>query len=114
VKLFKGRKYYKRVVCRDEYSVSVQASEGSYCTPRDDIGPYTAVELGFPTGPDPLLDGYAEDKSKPTETVYGWVPAGVVRDLIVKHGGAVAGECPPGVIMLMAPTSCSEEEDNDR
>jgi hypothetical protein len=95
-------KRYKRVTCRDEYSVSVQASEGSYCTPRDDFGPYTAVELGFPTLADPMLDGYAEDPSKPTDTVYAYVPVGVVRDLIVKHGGAVMGECPPGVTMLMA------------
>lgn len=96
-------KRYKRVTCRDEYSVSVQASEGSYCEPRDDYGPYTAVELGFPNRPDPMLDGYAEDKSNLMDTVYGWVPVGVVRDLIVKHGGAVTGECPPGVVMLMAP-----------
>jgi hypothetical protein len=98
-----GRKCYKRVTCRDEYSVSIQASEGNYCEPRDDYGPYTAVELGFPTTPDPMLDGYAEDSSNLTQTVYGWVPVGVVRDLIVKHGGAVEGECPPGVMMLMAP-----------
>tara|TARA_R110002020_G_scaffold123069_3_gene279075 strand:+ start:849 stop:1214 length:366 start_codon:yes stop_codon:yes gene_type:complete len=95
-------KRYKRVTCRDEYSVSIQAGENNYCIPRDDSGPYTAVELGFPTMADPMLNGYAEDSSNLTETVYGYVPVGIVRDLIVKHGGAVMGECPPGVVMLMA------------
>ena len=108
------KKHYKRVTCRDEYSVSVQASETSYCDPRNNVGPYTAVELGYPSTSDPMLDGYAEDASRPTDTIYGWVPVALVRDLIVKHGGAVGGECPPGVIMLMATTPCAEEEDNDR
>ena len=47
---------------------------------------------------------WVEDKTRPTDTVYGWVPVGVVRDVIAKHGGAVSGEVPDGVLMLMAPT----------
>jgi len=93
---------YKRVHCRDGYNVSIQAGEGNYCYPRDDYGPYTEVELGFPSCADPMLDSYAENKSDLLETIYGYVPSAIARDLIVKHGGAVSGECPPGVVMLMA------------
>ena len=49
-----------------------------------------------------MIMRWAEDESRPTDTVYGWVPVGVVRDVIVKHKGAVSGEVPPGVLMLMA------------
>jgi hypothetical protein len=37
------------------------------------------------------------------------VPVGLVRDLIVKHGGALTGEVPPGVTLLYSP--CREKED---
>jgi hypothetical protein len=96
-------KTYARVFCSDGYNVSIQAGGGKYCHPRDDHGPYTEVELGFPSFADAMLDGYAEDPQRPTDTVYPYVPVGVVRDLIVKHGGAVSGEAPKGVVMLMAP-----------
>ena len=79
------------------FTVSCQASERNYCTPRNDTGPYEAVELGFPNSPDPLIIGYAEDADNPTQTVYGWVPAHVVTALIMKHGGLVDGEVPPFV-----------------
>jgi hypothetical protein len=97
------RKSYERVCCLDGYTVSVQAGDGNYCNPRDDYGPYTEVELGYPSFPDPLLDGYAESPGKPTDTVYPYVPVALVRDLIVKHGGAVTGEAPAGVTLLFAP-----------
>ena len=75
--------------------MSVQASLTSYSSPREDIGPYIAVEIGFPSAPDPLIIGYAEDVDRPTETVYGWVPIGVVQALIIKHGGIESGSLPP-------------------
>lgn len=106
------KKRNTRVVCADTYTVSVQAGETSYCTPRDDIGPYTHVELGYPSVYDSMLDRYAENKSEPTKTVYGWVPSETVELLIVKHGGAVSGEVPKGVLMLMAPNK-EEGENND-
>ena len=82
------------ITCDDGYNVSIQASEGHYCTPRKDNADYTAVELGFPSVAYDLLTPYAEDSSKPTDTVYGWVPVDVVAQLIVKHGGIVSGELP--------------------
>ena len=85
---------YKMITCKDGFEISVQASRTNYCDPRDDIGPYTAVELGFPSLPEPLIIGYAENPDQPTETVYGWVPVGLVKALLIKHGGAVEGSHP--------------------
>ena len=77
------------------FSVSCQASERNYSSPRNDSGPYTEVELGYPSAPDPLIIGYAEDPDDPTGTVYGYVPGYVVTALVMKHGGLVSGEMPP-------------------
>lgn len=88
-------KNYKFVHFKSGFGVSVQAQSRNYCTPRDDIGPYTEVELGFPTAPEPLIIGYAEDADDPTGTVYGYVPVGIVQALAVKHGGIESGEIPP-------------------
>ena len=89
------RKQYKPLVCVDGFTVSVQASETNYCAPRNNTGPYTAVELGFPSQPDPLIAKWAEDNQNPTATVYGWVPTVVLFQLIEKHGGIQSGELPP-------------------
>ena len=97
-----GNKQYRRVYCQVGYSVSIQAGKHKYSCPRDDYGPYIEVELGFPSSADPMLDGYAETFNDPTDTVYPYVPVGIVRDLIIKHGGATSGEVPPGVLMFMA------------
>lgn len=79
--------------------MSVQAGEGMYCEPRSDTGPYTEVEVGYPSESDPLLLPFAEDKSAPTETVYGWVPKSVVLAVVAKHGGIVSGGMPDGFYM---------------
>jgi len=83
------------VVCADGFSMSVQASERNYSTPRDDVGPYTAVEVGFPSSYDYFLHGYAENPDTPTDTVYGYVPADTIMLCIDAHGGMVGGELPP-------------------
>lgn len=87
-----GYEYAKtrpRVVCADGYSVSIQAGEHLYSRPRSNHGPWEAFELGYPSAADDLLSRYAEDSSRPTDTVYGYVPADVVGRLIEKHGGIV-------------------------
>ena len=89
------RNKYKPLVCNDGFTVSVQASRTNYCEPRDDSGPYRTVELGFPSLADPLINPWAEDPGDLTGTVYGWVPADVVLELIEKHGGWKEGELPP-------------------
>ena len=85
---------FKFVHCKDGFGISIQASKTNYCDPRDNFGPYTAVELGFPTAPEPLIIGYAENKATPTDTIYGWVPVGVVKALLIKHGGVESGTHP--------------------
>lgn len=83
------QKVRPRIVCNDGFSVSVQASEFTYCHPRytqwqnedrwivingeytlsseipsifgtDHYTPYESVELGFPSEEDELINEYAE------------------------------------------------------
>ena len=91
-------KFFERCVCKDVFTMSVQANSGAYCEPRvSDASRYNSVEIGFPSEEEPLIMEWAENPDSPTETVYGWVPAYIVRDVIKKHGGMVSGEVPPGV-----------------
>ena len=76
-----------RVVCADGFSMSVQADEFTYCSPRDSVGPWHSVEIGFPSERVEKLMEWAEDDDKPTETVYGWVPLEVVAEVVEDHGG---------------------------
>lgn len=80
------------ITCADGLRLSVQASRDHYCTPRDSVGPWTAVEVGFPSERVEELMEYAENPKAPTDTVYGWVPVEVVEAVIEKHGG-IAGRC---------------------
>lgn len=76
-----------RLTCTDGLSFSCQASDYHYCTPRDSRGPWNAVELGFPNRVLAELEEYAEDWSKPTDTVYADVPLALVAIIIHAHGG---------------------------
>lgn len=77
-----------RLMCADGFSVSVQASETHYCTPRiNGADKYETVELGFPSVEDSLIMDYAEEADRPTDTVYGFVPVHIVCELVEKHGG---------------------------
>lgn len=97
---------YKEVVCADGFTMSVQANRNAYCDPAIDSESldllrhkkYTLVEVGFPSKEEPLIMPWAEDKTSPTNTVYGYVPVDIVTNVIVKHGGIIEGEVPPGVI----------------
>lgn len=77
-----------RLFCVDGTSLSVQASRNHSCSPRNDNGPYHKVEVGFPSvaPPDIWLD-YAEEMTKPTGTVYAWIPIEFVLFFIAAHGG---------------------------
>ena len=91
------------VICVDGFSMSVQASEFSYCEPRvTGASRYTAVEVGYPSQREELLMQWCEDAQEPTQTVYGWVPCQTVALVIAKHGGIVSGELPAGVPFLSA------------
>lgn len=80
-------RFFERIMCQDGFSLSVQANQFVYCLPRSSYGPYTHVEVGFPSEtPESLLD-YAETPEDPTETVYYRVPIELVETLIEQHGG---------------------------
>lgn len=76
-----------RLECADGFYVSVQASRGHYCEPRDNVGPWTHVECGFPSEACEVLMPYAENPEAPTDTVYDRVPVTLVEGLIDAHGG---------------------------
>lgn len=66
------------VICNDGMELSIQASNTHYCRPRDDIGPYSHVEVGFPTVEPVEFIEYAENSNEPLSTVYGFVPVELV------------------------------------
>lgn len=89
----------KQIRCADGFTMSVIAGCGTYCTPRPDwfndvpadyAGPYTEVEVGYPSErPEPweVWSEYAEVAFAPTETIYSFVPVELVRQLVAAHGG---------------------------
>ena len=89
-----------RITCKDGFTMSVQARDGAYCTPREDYPdtPYTNVECGYPSSKPTtkaLLE-YAEcfGDHDYTDTVYGYVPVEVVQAELDAHGGITEG-CMP-------------------
>jgi hypothetical protein len=96
-----------RITCADGFHLSVIAGGGTYCTPRpafrpgpadgitshvasDYRGPYTTVEVGFPSErPEPWDEwaSYVDSSEEPTKTVYHYVPVELVRALVASHGG---------------------------
>lgn len=86
------------IVCADGFTISVQAREFSYCTPRRNEGPHTHMEGGFPSSKPlstELLD-YAElcGTDDYTGTVYPYVPREVFEREFELHGGIVEGKLP--------------------
>lgn len=100
------------IVCADGATISVQASNGHYCSPRNDAGPWYEVEVGFPSvKPPESWKPYAEEWKRSVKlftfsipffnkevsisryvdnqksTVYAYVPVSLVRDFIYLHGG---------------------------
>jgi len=96
-------KLNKTILCADGFSMSVQANATAYCEPRiTNADKYSEVEIGFPNREEPLLLEWAEEPSRPTETVYAWVPSERVALVVAKHGGIVEGDLPPGIPYLSA------------
>ena len=88
-----GSVAHQNIVCADGFMMSVIAGGGAYSSPRyNDPGPYSHVEVGFPSErPEPwddMWEGYLDGGSiDPTESVYPWVPIDDVRALVASHGG---------------------------
>ena len=78
--------YYKQPVdlvkCADGTTLSVQASEYHYCSPRDNKGPYTEVEVWCASAPVTEFD-YSDDEPS------AYVPIEDVVRFIDNHGGMI-------------------------
>ena len=81
------------IICEDGFSMSVQVGYSLYSTPKKIAKRYSAVEIGYPSEPEELIKEYAElapfdeDTTDYTDTVYPYVPVGVVDKVLKKHGG---------------------------
>lgn len=84
-----GHQMKPKIVCNDGFTMSVQGSSGHYCEPRSVEKDYYRMEIGFPSQREeslmPFIDG--DDKTDPTDTVYGYVPCDIIDEIILKHGG---------------------------
>lgn len=85
-----------KVICKDGFSISVQAGRTDYCWPRENLpdGNYESCELGYPNQVEELILEYAEDRRKPKNTVYVRVPVEIIDRMIQKHGGFYDGRVP--------------------
>lgn len=72
----------------------VHVGQGRYCTPDDDTGPYTEVELvcdrdGCQLVPYEMRDRYRIRRIRGGRVVYGYVPVWLLQKWINKNGGIV-------------------------
>jgi hypothetical protein len=70
------------VVCKDGTTLSVQASKDHYSTPREDFGPYTAVEVWCITA-GTVVTEFEYSDGDPS----GYVLIEAVAQFIDNHGG---------------------------
>ena len=81
------------IVCVDGFTMSVQVGYSLYSTPKKIAKRYSAVEIGYPSDHEPLIEEYAENLYdedafvNSTNTVYPYVPVGIVDKVLKKHGG---------------------------
>ncbi len=75
-------------------TLSVQASRVCGCTPQSDIGPWTMVEVGYPSERIEALMPFAEDPASPTQTTYEYVPAQIILKIVDAAGGLKEGLLP--------------------
>ena len=71
-----------RIECKDGFSLSAQVGITEHCIPRDINGPWSHVEIGYPSNYESLLDPYGSDGE-----VYNYVPIEVLVMIIDMHGG---------------------------
>ena len=84
-----------KIVCSDGFEMSVQVGSSLYSTPKKVAKRYSAVEIGFPSEHEPLIEEFAEtfykddgeDVTDYTDTVYPYVPVKIVDKVLKKHGG---------------------------
>lgn len=91
----------KPVYCVDGASLSVQASRYHYCAPKNNEGPYSLFEVGFPSVKPPeswrdLCEG--DFNTQACDTVYAYVPMALIVEFIELHGGLREEEAPKLVL----------------
>ena len=79
----------KRYILHDGTILSIQASAGHYCAPRNNIGPYTAAEVHVVLGIGPDDWGAYEDGEE--GAYYGYVPIDLIEKFIADRGGIDLG-----------------------
>lgn len=86
--------------CANGGALSIQASAHHYSTPREDVGPYSHVEIGYPErlqGVVDLINEYHEgaplkSDDDPNVQVFAFVPIEKVVMLIILNGGLSTDE----------------------
>lgn len=99
----KFKPLYERVYFNNGGNISIQASRTAYSNPRNDEGPYTHMEMGYPSKDTVLPKNvlrYVEQSSlegtnDPYDSVYPYVPVSVIKELVQANGGVKSGELPP-------------------
>ena len=93
----------KRLPLKCGGSVSIQASEYHYCTPRNNDGPYSEWEIGYPEGcPEEALD--LLDLWGGDDGIYAYVPTEVVAAFVKACGGAAGMLLHPFALPSTSPT----------
>ena len=78
------------IVCSDGFELSVQVGHSLYSEPKKVAKRYSAVEIGYPSEREPLIEKYVEsiyEDPDYTDTVYPYVPVKIVNQVLKKHGG---------------------------
>ena len=97
-----------RVFCADGVSLSVQASEYAYCSPRQRLqkpwNEYGLVEVGYiydkdtqPFSPPDVWRPYQSGNDE----IWAYIPISMVKEFIADHGGEVAGPTAPLVEQII-------------
>ena len=78
------------IVCSDGFEMSVQVGYSLYSEPKKVAKRYSAVEIGYPSEREPLIEKYVEsiyEDPDYTDTIYPYVPVKIVNQVLKKHGG---------------------------
>lgn len=82
--------YCPRIIAKDDFEVSLQISNGNYCSSENGYRrmgfTFNDVEFGFTSVHEPLMDVYAETHGDTTTTV-GNIPLSIMEKVFEKHGG---------------------------
>lgn len=75
------------MVTKDGLRLSVQASEGHYCSPKDRVGPYSSVEVLAMSRHKLPTFGKPSDTFDGGDRLWGWLPVATINAEIERRGG---------------------------